>query len=169
MSKVTGLDRLLRRFEQLPDEIREDVRDIVEEKTLAIQLDAIRNAPAAGDTIDTMGQNIAGIQTTNRQKINTGINQFIGASFDVQSKGLSGEVFIESGAGELAAYIEFGTGISAANYVPSLSPDFQAIAMKYYKNGKGTIIKHPFLLPSWFFHQPTVVPAIKKALKSLKL
>lgn len=157
---VTGLERLMRRFEQLPGEIKEDVRDIVEESILAIQTDAIRNAPAAGDMVATQ---------YGEQKINTGINQFIGASFHVQAKGLAGEVFIEAGASNLAAYLEFGTGISAANYVPTLDTEWQAVAMRYYVNGKGTLVKHPFLLPAWFKHEPTVVPKIKAALDRLKL
>lgn len=155
---VTGLDRLRRRFEQLPKEIQEDVKDIVEETTLAIQRQAIQNAPAAGDNLQT---------TYGTQKINTGINQFIGAS--IEKSGLSGEVFIEAGAGPLAIYVEFGTGVSAAGYVPTLDPEFQAIAKKYYINGKGTLIKQPFLLPAWFQYQPTVVPKIKKALENIKL
>ncbi len=155
---VFGHKRLMKRFEQLPKEIQEDVRDIVEETTLAIQRQAIQNAPAAGDSLAT---------TYGTQKINTGINQFIGARFD--KGGLSGEVFIEAGAGPLGIYLEMGTGISAAGYVPTLAPEFQAIAMKYYINGKGTLIKHPYLLPAWFQFQPTVVPKIKKALKGLKL
>jgi hypothetical protein len=165
---VFGHKRLMRRFEQLPKEIQEDVRDIIEEVTLDIQKEAIQNAPAAGDRIPLNSSSLER-GSGNSQRINTGINQFIGASFDVQQRGLSGEVFIESGAGPLAIYIEFGTGVSAANYVPTLDPEFQAVAQKYYINGKGTIIKQPFLLPAWFKHQPTVVPKIKKALQNIKL
>jgi len=50
---VSGLNRLMRRFEQLPKEIQEDVKDIIEEETLAIQREAIQNAPAAGDSLST--------------------------------------------------------------------------------------------------------------------
>lgn len=155
---VLGYKRLMKRFEQLPKEIQEDVKDIVEEATLNIQRQAIQNAPAAGDQLAT---------TYGTQKINTGINQFIGSSID--KGGLAGSVFIESGASELAAYIEFGTGVSASGYVPTLDPEFQAIAQRYYVNGKGTLIKYPFLLPAWFKYQPTVVPAIKKVLENIKL
>lgn len=155
---VEGLSRLMRRFEALPKEVKDDVRDIVEETTLAIQRQAIQNAPAAGDTLQT---------TYGTQKINTGINQFIGAR--IGGNGLSGEVFIEAGASDLAAFIEFGCGISAAGYVPTLSPDFQAMAMKFYRNGKGTLIKHPYMLPAWFQYQPTIVPKIKEALENIKL
>lgn len=155
---VLGSKRLMRRFEQLPKEIQEDVKDIVEETTLAIQRQAIQNAPAAGDMLD----NGFGFE-----KINTGINQFIGAT--IEPSGLSGSVFIESGAGPLAIYVEFGTGHSAADYVPTLAPEFQDVARKYYVNGQGVLLKHPFLLPAWFQYQPTVVPKIKKALENIKL
>jgi len=163
---VTGYKALMKRFEQLPKEIQEDVRDIIEDATLNIQRQAIQNAPAAGDRIPLNSSSISR-GTENTQKINTGINQFIGSS--INNNGLSGEVFIEAGAGPLAIYIEFGTGVSAANYVPTLDPEFQAVAQKYYINGKGTIIKQPFLLPAWFKNEPTVIPKIKKVLKDIKL
>lgn len=155
---VLGAKRLSKRLEQVSKEVYEDVKDIIEETTLAIQRQAIQNAPAAGDTVAT---------TYGSQKINTGINQFIGSSID--KGGLGGSVFIEAGASELAAYLEFGTGVSAAGYVPTLDPEFQAIAQRYYINGKGTLIKHPFLLPAWFQYQPTVGPAIKKVLENIKI
>ena len=155
---VEGLGRLMRRFEALPKEVKDDVRDIVEETTLAIQRQAIQNAPAAGDMLDN---------GFGYEKINTGINQFIGAK--IEPNGLAGTVFIEAGAGPLAIYVEFGTGHSAADYVPTLDPEFQAVARKYYVNGMGVLLKHPFLLPAWFQYQPTVVPKIKQALENIKL
>lgn len=47
-----------------------------------------------------------------------------------------------------SAYIEFGTGLFAAAYVPTLPPEIQAYAMTFYVNGKGRIKPHPFLFPS---------------------
>jgi hypothetical protein len=49
---------------------------------------------------------------------------------------------------DYAAYIEFGTGPAAAKYVPSLEPEWQAIASAYYVNGKGRMPARPFLHPA---------------------
>lgn len=155
---VQGLSRLMRRFEALPKEVKDDVRDIVEETTLAIQRQAIQNAPAAGDTLKT---------TYGMQKINTGINQFIFSR--IEESGLAGSVGIDAQASNLAAYVEFGTGVSAANYIPELDPEFQAIARKYFVNGRGSLLKAPFLLPAYFTHSATFIPKIKKSLENIKL
>lgn len=155
---VNGINELLRRFDSLPFEIQEDVKDAIEETTLKIQRQAIQNAPVAGQPLET---------TYGQQRSNTGINQYIGADFE--NNGLTGRVFIEQAATELAIYIEFGTGVSAANYVPTLPQEFQEVAKRYYINGKGTLIKAPFLLPAYFQYSPEAVKKITTALKSLKL
>lgn len=155
---VEGANKLMDRFRKLPDEVKNKVKDVIEDVIYNIHRDAVLNAPAAGDTVKTQ---------YGEQKINTGINQYIGQS--ISKGGLAGEVFIEKGATELAIYLEFGTGVSAAGYVPTLAKEFQDIARKYYINGKGTLIKHPFLIPAWVKHEPTVIPELKKALKGIKL
>lgn len=155
---VKGFKELAKRFDQISAKIEDEIKFIVEDTTIEMQRDAIRNAPAAGDVVSTQHGS---------QKINTGINQFIDATFD--KSGMAGEVFIKGGAVPLAIYIEFGTGISAAGYVPTLDPEFQEVAKKYYINGKGTLIKQPFMIPSWTKHSQTVVPSMKKAVKNIKL
>lgn len=154
---VIGLSQTLAKIKQASEIIQEDVKDTVEKYTLIIQREAIKNAPAAGDMLKTRH---------GFQKNSTGINQFISATFEVQSKGFKGTVFIESGASKLAIYIEFGTGVSAAGYVPTLPPEFQKIAMKYYINGKGTLIKQPFLLPAFFNNQIKFIKEVQSVLKS---
>jgi len=47
-----------------------------------------------------------------------------------------------------AAYIEFGTGIFAASYVPTLPPEWQKLAMQHFVSGKGRGRQHPFLFPA---------------------
>lgn len=154
---VKGLQQTLNNFKNFQEVIQEDVRDTVEKWTLVIQREAINNAPAAGDMLKT---------TYGSQKNDTGINQYIYASFDIKSKGMTGQVGIDANASKLAAYIEFGTGVSAAGYVPTLPPEWQLIAKKYYVNGKGTLIKHPFLLPAFFSNQYKFLYDMQKVLKS---
>ena len=51
-------------------------------------------------------------------------------------------------ASPYAAYIEFGTGLFAAAYVPSLPPSLQEYAMTFFVNGKGRIPARPYLFPA---------------------
>lgn len=51
-------------------------------------------------------------------------------------------------AADYSAYLEFGTGIFAAAYVPSLPPDVQEFAMQFFVNGKGRIPPRPYLFPA---------------------
>lgn len=56
---------------------------------------------------------------------------------------------VESSAGVYSAYLEFGTGNHAAVLVPGLPEDWQAMAKKYYINGKGTLPAQPYLYPAF--------------------
>lgn len=155
---VKGVALTVQAFNRYAKEVQEDVKDAVEETTIAIERQAISNAPAAGEIVKTK---------YGTQKINTGINQYIFSS--IKNSGYTGEIGIESGASLLSLYLEFGTGSSAAGYVPTLDPEFQTIARRYYISGKGTLIAHPFLLPAYFQHAPKLIDKIRKILKSKKL
>lgn len=154
---VTGLKQTIEAFKRLEKDIQDDVLDAVEETTLLIQRQAISNAPAAGDQVAT---------TYGTKKNTDPINQYIFSEF--RNQGLTGTVGIERNATEMAIYLEFGTGVSAAGYVPTLPKEFQEVARKYYINGLGKIIKHPFLLPAYFQHSPELVKKIKTILKNVK-
>lgn len=155
---IKGVQLTVKALQRYSESIQEDVRDAVEESTLNIERKAKSRAPAAGDRLKT---------TYGSQKNNTGINQYILS--DIKNSGFTGEVFIDARATKLAAYIEFGTGASAAGYVPTLPKEFQTIARSYYINGKGTLIKQPFLLPSYFSEQPIFINKIKAIVKKAKL
>lgn len=157
---VKGLQLTVTALKRYSKELQEDVKDAVEETTLLIQREAIMKAPAAGDQLKT---------TYGFQKNSTGINQLIFASFPVSSKGFTGEVSISDTAGNLPVFVELGTGLSAAQYVPTLPKEWQEVARRYYVNGKGTLIKQPFLLPSFFEQAPKLIDKIRTILKNKKL
>lgn len=70
---------------------------------------------------------------------------------------LKGSIFQQPGrlsstvgaSADYAAYVEFGTGRFAAAYVPQLPPEWQALALTFYVNGKGRLPAHPFLYPAF--------------------
>jgi len=48
-----------------------------------------------------------------------------------------------------SAYVEFGTGLFAKRYVPSLPGSWQEMAWDFYINGKGRTPDYPYLYPAF--------------------
>lgn len=155
---VIGIDKLIKRLGAISKEMEADIKDIVEEVTLSIERQAISNAPVAGEPLATK----YGTQTNQ-----TGINQLIGSKFE--NNGFIGIVFVSNRMGNLPVYIEFGTGTSATGYVPTLPKWAQEIARKYYINGKGTLLKQPYLLPAYFQYSPELYKKLKAMIISKRL
>ena len=62
-----------------------------------------------------------------------------------------------------AAYLEFGTGKYAANYVPSIDEEWQKLAQQFYKNGLGKTIERPYLYPSY----KRIIPILYRDLEQI--
>ena len=136
---VKGIKGVLSNINNFEKEVQDEVKELVMLYTGLIEKEAKNNAPGINDALAT---------TYGTQKADTNITSFIFS--DIINKGYTGIIGIEANASKLAVYIEFGTGSSAAGYVPLLPQEFQDIAQKFYVNGKGTLIKKPFLLPAFF-------------------
>jgi len=65
-----------------------------------------------------------------------------------------------------SAYIEFGTGVFAAAYVPSLPPEIQKYAMTFFVNGKGRVMARPFLFPAIEFNRIKLIENLKRELNA---
>lgn len=72
---------------------------------------------------------------------------------------------IEVNAGKIGAYTEFGTGQSAAALVPTLEPEWQDIARRFYINGQGRLIAQPYLYPNWVRYTAGFQDRIRKILE----
>jgi hypothetical protein len=70
---------------------------------------------------------------------------------------------ISTNIGNIAAYVEFGTGLSAEAYVPTLPDEWQEMALSFYIDGKGTMKKQPYLYPAYFRN----IPILKKNLSDM--
>lgn len=66
---------------------------------------------------------------------------------------------------EMAAYLEFGTGVFAANYVKRLPPEWQKIALSFWVNGKGTTKTHSYLYPAFAQQGPKLIDEARKIVK----
>lgn len=151
---VKGLNETLASLDKAEFTIQEDIKYEIEKWTEAIASEAMALVTEGGNDFQT---------TKGIQHINENIDQFIVHS--TTNNGYTGVIEIPDSASELAIFIEFGTGRSAAGYVPTLPPELQAKALEYFKNGKGTLIKRPFLIPAFFNNKDKVLYAIRDKLK----
>ena len=92
------------------------------------------------------------IKDTEIQAIQDAPN-FIKIDGVIKDGGFAGEVGVmgdaESKEGKLAAYIEFGTGLSAVSILAPYPQEVKDTAMAFYVNGQGTLIGSPYLFNNW--------------------
>jgi hypothetical protein len=149
--KIQGLKSLENRLKRLSEKTIADVKLQVLDSATQIEQDAIRNAPnfllIMGKKSDSESISVA--QFINKTPLNNGF------AFDVG---------IEA-SNEIPIYVEFGTGTDAASYVPTLPQEIQEAARKFYVNGKGSIMKQPYLIPAFLKESPLFIAELKKILK----
>jgi len=146
-----------------------EVKEIIAANIGDIELQAIRDAPGGGDLIKVRGGSISVDKIAQKRLGNNGgnIRAAIGSIED--PSGYKGRVFVDQSAGDIAAYVEFGTGQSAASYLATVPAEWRSLAQLYYIDGKGSIIAQPYLLPAFLKYQIQCVKDLKKALKDLRL
>ena len=111
----------------------EKVKNAIADTAVAIELEATRKAP-----------------------------NFISIEKRFSEKGLKAEVGVK-GNNEMAAYIEFGTGLSAASILAPYPKWVKDIAMEFYINGKGTLTGKPYFYPAVFKNETL----LKKEMKAI--
>ena len=166
MSKIVGFKEFSDKLNKLSKDFQQEVKEITEFNLGEIELQAIRDAPGGGDQIRTQFGSESQSDIA-RGRNWTPISQAIGYSID--SSGYKGTVYVERSAGEIAAWVEFGTGQSASNYLATVPPEWKSLAQLYYINGKGTIIAQPYLLPAFLKYKIEYVKELKAALNRLSL
>lgn len=67
----------------------------------------------------------------------------------------------------IAAYIEFGTGNYARDYLSGQPQEVSDEAIKFYISGDGTMPARPYLFPAYFKYREMVVPEINKRVEAL--
>jgi len=134
---VNGLSGLQKKLGSLSKEIEQEVKLQVLDSATTIQLQAIGAAPAGlKGRIDSTPQN----------------------------NGFASEIGVQSST-NIPVYVEFGTGTSAAEYVPTLPKEIQEYARQFYVNGKGRIKKQPYLIPAFLRESPLFIKELEKILK----
>lgn len=171
MSRVTGASDLQARFSRLSANIQAEVKEIVEVNTGDLELEAIRNAPGTGDEIRTKYgyQNETDIRNSKKNRLKgwVPINDAIG--YEITNNKLTGVVFVEKSAGDLAAWVEFSTGQSAKTYLATVPAKWREEARKYFITGRGTIIGKPYMLPAFFKYSVIFKKELKDLFKRTRL
>lgn len=107
------------------DKILQEAKDLIEDLIISTEIEATRSAP-----------------------------RFISITKAFENGGLTGRVGVigrqmadmgTSDPNNLAAYIEFGTGLSAREILSPYPQWVKDIAMDYFVSGKGTLVGKPYL------------------------
>lgn len=68
---------------------------------------------------------------------------------------------------EIAAYIEFGTGQYATNYLSSQPQEVREQAIQFYVSGDGTMPANPYLFPAYFKYRDEIVKVLDQRIQEL--
>ena len=90
-----------------------------------------------------------------------GAPAFVTIDKKITEKGLQAEVGV-MGENELAAYFEFGTGLSAKKILAKYPDWIKKIARQFYVNGKGTLTGKPYLFNNFLLKKKDFERELKK-------
>jgi hypothetical protein len=135
---ISGLSQVKKKLADYSKKVQDEVKLQVLDSSTAIEINAQNKAPI-------------------------GIKGLIDKV--VKNNGYASEIGVQSST-NIPVYIEFGTGESAASYVPTLPREIQEYARQFYENGQGTMKKQPYLIPSFLAESPIFISELKKILKN---
>ena len=121
------------------EETLREIRSLVADITTQIEVDATRDAP-----------------------MSSGGTKFISIDKRFSDNGYTGEVGV-MGENDLAAYFEFGTGLSAGQILAPYPQWIKDIAWKFFVTGQGTLKGKPYLYPNVL----KGIPVFQRELKTL--
>jgi len=168
-TRFTSFAQIGQRISQMSAEFQEEVKGIVEYNTGEIEIKAKAAAPTGGSRIRTIDGSISANQIAEKRLGSVGGNIAGAITYHVDSTGFIGTVVLDKSAGDLAIYVEVGTGQDAASYLAGLPPEWRAMAIRFFVNGKGRIIHQPYMYPAFMSQKLQFVKELKAALKALKL
>lgn len=162
MATYSNFSQFSQKLRQAAAKFETDVKEAVEFNIGEMELQAIRDAPGPSDNIRVDGgvENERNIVGSNNW---TPISQTIG--YTLTNNGLKATLYVEKSAGDIAAWVEFGTGQSAQTYLATVPTEWRATAAKYIRNKKGTIINQPYILPAFMKYKEEFLADLKKVVK----
>lgn len=124
---------------------------LVAEIISAIEVAAYRDLNLGSQDRENMAR--AGVDSLN----------FIQIDKKFSNGGLTGEVGV-MGENDLAAYFEFGTGLSAQEILAPYPQEIKDIAMKFYVNGQGTLQGKPYLYNNYLRYKNDFLKELEEIL-----
>jgi hypothetical protein len=134
---ISGMSGLKKKLSSMSAKVQKEVKLQVLDSSTTIQMNAISAAPAGlKGRIDSTPSN----------------------------NGFAAEVGVQSST-NIPVYIEFGTGASAASYVPTLPQEIQEYALMFKTQTPGRMMKQPYLIPAFLRESPIFIKELEKILK----
>lgn len=119
-----------------------EIKNLVVDTATTIEIEATRDAPRGEHDSDV----------------------FINIDKTIRKGGLEAEVGV-MGENPLAAYFEFGTGLSARKILAPYPQWIRDIAWQFYVNGLGTLKGKPYFYPSVLKNEPIFDKELEKLIK----
>ena len=136
--KIRGITSVTARFQRLSKQAELQVKSSVVRNTDQIYAEAVANVPVLDGYLRGSG--------------NT----------SYQDNQLTGIVSFGGNAAPYAPYVEFGTGSGVV-----IPQGFNAFAMQFYVNGKGTMKAQPFLIPAYLKYKKVFLNDMKRIAKNI--
>jgi len=146
--KVEGLDKLVNDLKKFGNDGERIVKTELNVSGSTIERNAINRAPAM----------LGGQMLNIKQRIDK----------TVENQGFTVKVGVQ-GQQDLDAYIEFGTGLDAAQLLnrPNYTDEIRDLALTFFKTGDGTLRNRSYLFPSFFEESPKLIQNLKRELENL--
>jgi hypothetical protein len=160
--RVTGLDQAIKALSEKGTKAIIAIADELEQTAKDIEINAAQDAPPY----------IVGMPQVPETKLN--INQRIRSEpvAFFQGEAISWEIFVltnpDNRLDDFDGYMEFNTGLQAAELLakPQYTDEIRKLAMKYFKDGKGTLSGKPYFFPNVFRFTANLKEKIEKAINN---
>jgi hypothetical protein len=155
--RVTGLDQAIKALSDKGTKAIVAIADELEDTAKKIEINAIQDAPSYVPQMPELKLNI-------NQRIRSEPTAFF------QGEAIAWEIFVitnpDNRLDDFDGYMEFNTGLEAEQLLsrPDYTAEIKMLAMKYFKNGKGTLSGKPYFFPNVFRFTAGLKEKIEKSI-----
>jgi hypothetical protein len=157
--RITGLDEAIKALSAKGTKAVQAIADELEDTAKKIEINAAQDAPSYVPQMPDLKLNI-------NQRIRSEPKKFF------KGEAISWEIFVQTNPDnrldDFDGYMEFNTGLSAAQLLsrPGYTDEIRKAAMKYFKDGKGTLRGKPYFYPNVFRFTADLEKRIEKGIKN---
>jgi hypothetical protein len=156
--RITGLDEAIKALSAKGTKAVQAIADELEDTAKKIEINAAQDAPSYVPQMPDLKLNI-------NQRVRSEPKKFF------KGEAISWEIFVQTNPDnrmdDFDGYMEFNTGLSAAQLLarPGYTDEIRKAAMKYFKDGKGTLQGKPYFYPNVFRFTADLEKRIEKGIK----